>query len=251
MVRKPDGAPAVTAATAKLLDAYRAELLRWNRQISLVSRRDPEQVADTLIRQCLDAFGLWWSASGAALAQGGALRVFDLGSGGGLPGFVWLAQLAAQGVALEATLVEPRAKRAWFLERLGQLPGAPRFAVAAARWGEIVPGGAGPALAADTPILFTLKALRLPEPAILAGLGALPGPARPAAGAIVELVRFQPATGASAKGLARELEVPAPGDVFAADGLACRAGDSRLLTPARRRAEAAGLFVSRHEVVTI
>lgn len=251
MARKPEGAPAVTAATSKLLDAYRTELLRWNRQISLVSRRDPEQVADTLIRQCLDAFGLWWSASGATLVQGGALRVFDLGSGGGLPGFVWLAQLAALGVAVEATLVEPRAKRAWFLERLVQLPGAPRFAVAEARWGEIAPGEPGPATAADTPILFTLKALRLPEPVILAGLGALVGPARPAAGATVELVRFQPATGASVKGLARELEVPAPGEVVGVDGMGFRAVGCRLLTPARRRAEAAGLFVSRHEVVTL
>jgi hypothetical protein len=135
MARRDDKAP-LDGRTRELLGAYRAELLRWNQQINLLSRRDAEGTADTLIRQCLDAFEMWWLASGAELTAGGALRLFDLGSGGGLPAFVWLAQLKARGVVTRATLVEPRAKRAWFLERLTHLPGAPAFEVVASRWGD-------------------------------------------------------------------------------------------------------------------
>ncbi|MBK7190711.1 MAG: class I SAM-dependent methyltransferase [bacterium] len=135
MARRDDKAP-LDGRTRELLGAYRAELLRWNQQINLLSRRDAEGTADTLIRQCLDAFEMWWLASGAELAAGGTLRLFDLGSGGGLPAFVWLAQLTSRGVATRATLVEPRAKRAWFLERLTHLPGAPAFEVVASRWGD-------------------------------------------------------------------------------------------------------------------
>lgn len=247
----------VSARTRELFEAYRGELLRWNRQINLLTRRDPEEAADTLIRQCVGAFDLWWDASGQALVgAGGALRVYDLGSGGGLPGFVWLTLLAEQGVAASAALVEPRAKRAWFLERLARLPGGPPFAVFAARWGESVAPGAVLALAggagAETPILFTLKALRLPEAAILGGLSTAEPVLRPAAGVAVELVRFQPTVGVTAAKLSRALEIPAPGERFQAGGWTFEAGARRLLVPTKRgqrSATAAGLMVSRHVAV--
>lgn len=232
---------------AGLLATYRAELLRWNRQINLLSRRDTAAAADRLIAQCADAFDLWWGADGAELVAGGRVRWFDLGSGGGLPAFVWLALLAGRGVAVEATLVEPRTKRAWFLERLARLPGAPDFRVVAARWGE----GAYPVVSADeSPILFTIKALRLPESAVLGGLeAAVPASAR-APGGEIGIVRFQPAENVTAAELAAELEVPAAGEAFACGGLGFRSFGGRYLAPQGAegvRVGAAALFVTRHQ----
>lgn len=230
---------------APTFEAYRAELLRWSRQINLLSRRDPGATADALIAQCVDAFAMWWEASGARLASGGALRMFDLGSGGGLPAYVWLSLLAERGVAVSAVLVEPRAKRAWFLERLRQLPGAPTYAVAAGRWGEVaVPPGGAP----DAPILFTLKALRLTESAVLAGLGAFPGGVPPAPGCNIELVRFRPAARDSSARLARELGIPAEGTPFRAGALSLESVSCRLRLPEAPGPDAAGLLVSRHVV---
>lgn len=250
MTRPLDPIPGLPPATAAWLAAYRAELLRWNRQISLVSRREPERVADALLRQCVDAFEMWWESSGAQLVAGGSLRLFDLGSGGGLPAMAWLAMLAARGVDCEAVLVEPRAKRAWFLERVGQLAGAPPFRVVAARWGE---AGADRAQAAaqsgagrEAPIVFTLKALRLTEPAVLDGLATWFGAPGLPSGLPVEIVRFQPAVRAAQAVLARELEIPAPASCFEAGGREFRADESRLLLPGTAGPDAAGLLVSRH-----
>lgn len=242
------GRPLAGPTTATLL-AYRDELLRWNRQINLVSRRQPEAVADQLIRQCVGAFDRWWEASGSRLTGPAArLRVFDLGSGGGLPAFVWLALLRERGVAATATLVEPREKRAWFLERLARLPGAPTYDVVAARWGE----AAVAPVAADGAILFTLKALRLSESAILGGLAVAAGDVPPPAGAGIDIVRFQPTEGVTAAGLAATLETPAAGTEHGAGFWRFRAGGASLLLPSPAAPDAAlgaGLFVTTHEVL--
>lgn len=248
MIPPLDPVPGCPPATAAWLAAYRAELLRWNRQISLVSRREPERVADALLRQCVDAFAMWWEQSGAQLATGGRLRLFDLGSGGGLPAMAWLALLAARGVICDATLVEPRAKRAWFLERVGQLPGAPPFRVVAARWGEAGEAGAAAVAGAgrEAPIVLTIKALRLVEDVVLGGLAAwFEAPVLPE-GVPVEIVRFQPAVRVAQAVLARDLEIPAPETAFAAGGRGFRAAASRLLLPVAAGPDAAGLLVSRH-----
>lgn len=271
MATTPEWGLPVAPATAGLLAAYRGELLRWNRQINLVSRRDPEGTATALIGQCAEAFGLWWEASGAALAGGaagggrapggGALRVFDLGSGGGLPALVWLALLAERGVAARATLVEPRQKRAWFLERLRRLPGAPAYEVVAAPWGADDAGDGAAAGRADatapdaTPILFTLKALRLTESEVLAPLPGALADARVAAGRIVEIVRFQPGEGVDAGGLARDLGIPEPGAAVTWGGTTWGPEGHALLRPgpggaARAGVAAAALLVSRHRALT-
>lgn len=240
------GGPAGPTGPSQLLVDYRAELLRWNQQINLLSRRDTPAAADLLIAQCVDAFDLWWAGAGADLAAGGSLRWFDLGSGGGLPAFVWLALLVGRGVAVEATLVEPRAKRAWFLERLARLPGAPAYRVAAARWGEGSPAGTGGVAA---PILFTLKALRLSEAAILGGLdAAVPAPG-PAAGTRIDIVRFQPAVGVTAEALARDLGVPAAGTAWMCGERGYRSEGGRYLAPAVPATGSAGLFVTGHRVL--
>lgn len=236
----------LAADTTQVLSAYRGELLRWNRQINLVSRRDPEAIAEGLIRQCVGAFDRWWEASGSELVgPAAALRVFDLGSGGGLPAFVWLTLLKERGVRARATLVEPREKRAWFLERLGRLSGAPEYDVIAARWGEaaIAP------VAEESAILFTLKALRLSESAILGGLAVAAGAPPPRPGAGIDIVRFQPTAGVTVAGLAAVLETPPAGARHGAGFWNFESRGARLLMPAAGAPDAgygAGLFVSRH-----
>ncbi len=235
--------------SAAALVAYRDELLRWNRQISLVSRRQPEAVADGLIRQCVGAFDRWWVASGSALVGPGArLRVFDLGSGGGLPAFVWLVLLREKGVAVTATLVEPREKRAWFLERLGRLPGAPAYDVVPARWGE----AAVATVAGDSAILFTLKALRLSESAILGGLAVAAGAGGAPVGTGIDIVRFQPTEGVTTAGLAAALEAPPVGAAHGAGFWRFEARGAQLLQPAAQDPDVAfgaGLFVTSHAVL--
>jgi hypothetical protein len=241
-----DAGRPLAADTVQVLGAYRNELLRWNQQINLVSRRNPEAVAEGLIRQCVGAFDRWWDASGAELVGPTAtLRVFDLGSGGGLPAFVWLALLKERGVRARATLVEPREKRAWFLERLGRLRGAPEYDVIAARWGEaaITP------VAEESAILFTLKALRLSESAILGGLAVAAGAPPPRPGVGIDIVRFQPTEGVTVAGLAAALETPPAGARHGAGFWSFESRGSRLLVPARAAPDAsygASLFVSRH-----
>lgn len=236
----------LAADTTQVLGTYRAELLRWNRQINLVSRRDSEAVAEGLIRQCVGAFDRWWEASGAELVGPTAtLRMFDLGSGGGLPAFVWLELLKERGVKARATLVEPREKRAWFLEHIGRLPGAPGYDVLTARWGE----AAVAAITDETAILFTLKALRLSESAILGGLAVAAGAPPPSPGVGIDIVRFQPTTGVTAAGLAASLETPPAGARHGAGFWNFESRGSRLLVPAAATPDAAhgaGLFVSRH-----
>lgn len=273
MATTPEWGLPLAPAMARLLGAYRGELLRWNRQINLLSRRDPEGTASALIRQCAAAFALWWGASGARLAggaaeggpaptpaaAGGALRVFDLGSGGGLPAFVWLALLAERGVAVRATLVEPRQKRAWFLERLRRLPGAPAYDVVAAPWdaGAAAVAVVGGEAAADTaPILFTLKALRLSETSVLAPLPAALGAGGVAAGRAVEIVRFQPDADLDVAALARELGIPAAGAVPATGEVAWASEGHTFLVPgadgpAAAAVAAAALLVSRHRAAAV
>jgi rhodanese-related sulfurtransferase len=69
---------------------------------------------------------------------------------------------------------------------------------------------------------------------------------------LVEVARFQPTVGVTAAKLSRALEIPAPGERFAAGGLAFEAGERRLLVPTKRgqrSATAAGVLVSRHVAV--
>ena len=172
------------------LGAYAAEVVRWNRQINLVSRQDSARRVDELVSQCRIAgavlgdeiLGDWDTVEPTAY--------FDLGSGGGLPGIVWHLLFGERFPALCTTLVEPREKRAWFLERQAVLaPGRP-LAVHCGRWGE----GPGPAVGTPAPgqILISLKALHLPDPVVLQGLEPAPGSAALAAGARIVIARFYP-----------------------------------------------------------
>jgi 16S rRNA (guanine527-N7)-methyltransferase len=105
------------ARLAALL-AYRDELARWGRVHNLTSVLDPERMVPVHL---LDSLAL------APLLRDG--RIADIGSGGGLPGL----PLAIADAALAVTLVEPRAKRALFLEHVVRKLGLANVIVERAR----------------------------------------------------------------------------------------------------------------------
>ena len=90
------------------LTAYRDELARWGRVHNLTAVLDPARMVPVHL---LDSLAL------APLVRGRTLA--DIGSGGGLPGI----PLAIADPDLAVTLVEPRAKRALFLEHVVRLLG--------------------------------------------------------------------------------------------------------------------------------
>lgn len=85
--------------------AYRDELARWNRVHNLSGIRDPERMVPVHL---LDSLAL------APFVRG--RRLADVGSGGGLPGL----PLALLYPELEVVLIEPRAKRALFLDHVAR-----------------------------------------------------------------------------------------------------------------------------------
>lgn len=90
-------------ATQRRLLAYRDELARWGRVHNLTAVLDPAEMVPVHL---LDSLALLPLIRGDTLA--------DVGSGGGLPGL----PLAIAQPALAVTLIEPRTKRALFLEHV-------------------------------------------------------------------------------------------------------------------------------------
>jgi 16S rRNA (guanine527-N7)-methyltransferase len=106
--RLPDLVPRVDLDSLKI---FLEELLSWNPRLGLISKQDSCHVAARLLRR---SAALWdFVAEKAGLEQGTA-RVVDIGSGGGFPGVVW--KLLAPN--LRIVLLERKARRAFFLERL-------------------------------------------------------------------------------------------------------------------------------------
>jgi hypothetical protein len=188
------------------LAAYADRIRRWNRQINLVSRQDTDERLNSLFRQCVEGFRALLADQENTLGAG-PVRYFDLGSGGGLPGIIWHHLLDTCGLRPDTTLVEPRIKRAWFLERLNQLPGILPFSVLTGRWGDPLPEIEEPDGA--RPVLISLKALHLTDPEVLGGL------VRVSAGSSscpVLIARFYPPDQMLDADLAAHLEWPAPAD---------------------------------------
>ena len=115
------------AELCQRLLAYRDELARWNQVHNLSGVKDPERMVAVHL---LDSLAL------APLVRGE--RLADVGSGGGLPGM----PLALLRPDLEVVLIEPRAKRALFLDHVVRTLGAGNVIVERSR-AEDVPAGGG------------------------------------------------------------------------------------------------------------
>ncbi len=221
---------------------FQQEMVRWNRQINLVSRKGTlGRVAD-LIGQCREA---WAGLSGVELGgwdKEDPVWYFDLGSGGGLPGYVWHQLLAARFDNLQTWLVEPREKRAWFLERLNKIAPEQPHQVWNARWGES-PAAGGPA---PSRVLISMKALRLSDPVVLAGLDVARGESALPEGGVVAIARFYPPKQQWTPGLVEELEIASE---------AMTIGDyiyspirQQVISPKSKHPTAASLVLSVYEV---
>lgn len=167
--------------SVKLINAFREDLLRWNRQINLVSRQETEDRLKGLFNQCAGGVGSILNHLDFSVEEvppRPQLFYFDLGSGGGLPGVVWHILFSDQFDEVKSWLVEPREKRAWFLKRLNRIPDMPPFGVLHGRWGDVCISdmeftGSG----AEIPVVvISLKALYLDDTEVLKGLfGAFSG----------------------------------------------------------------------------
>jgi len=221
---------------------FQQEVVRWNRQINLVSRQDTLRRVADLISQCRAAWLELEKAECQDWDRDERVWYFDLGSGGGVPGYVWHQLLAARFAQLNTWLVEPREKRAWFLERLNRI--APRcpLQVWCARWGETPLGEAPPPMN----IVISLKALRLTDPAVLAGLArAAAGLAEFTGGRLV-IARFYPPQQAWTTELRADLAFPGEpvrvaGGIFAPDR-------QRILALRAAGAKGASLVLSTYRI---
>ena len=226
-------------AISRILRDFKVQLLRWNPQINLVSRQSTDQRIDSLILQgmagieaVLDHLGVRDESAEDGATQ--ALNYFDLGSGGGMPGIVWHCRLAELGLSPATCLVEPRTKRAWFLERLGGLRGMERFSVLCERWGDDFGEDAPPCPKLEVSaaqedgslsrqggnILISLKALKLTDKQILAGLGRIVLDSElDWENRCLLIARYYPPGQTLDSELTSELGIPAPGSSLDGPGL--------------------------------
>ena len=109
----------VTSEQAGALEAHYELLLRWNRVVNLTSIRD---VRETVERHYCEALFL------AARLPEGALRIADLGSGPGFPGF----PIAIMRPDCTVTLIESHQRKAVFLREASRKVG--NICVAAERF---------------------------------------------------------------------------------------------------------------------
>jgi 16S rRNA (guanine527-N7)-methyltransferase len=107
-------------SAAPALLHFTAALSGDNDRFGLIGREDAASPARILQRHILDSVAPWRVLAGL-IAESGRRRLYDLGSGPGLPGIPLAFVLGAAGTALtETVLVERRGKRVTFL--MGILP---------------------------------------------------------------------------------------------------------------------------------
>ncbi len=96
-----------------LLRTFLEELLDWNPQLGLVSKRETPFVTAYVIRRCVE---MWDFIVDHARdnARDEPRDIADIGSGAGFPGLIW--KLMTPG--LRVTLIERKDRRAFFLERV-------------------------------------------------------------------------------------------------------------------------------------
>ena len=89
--------------TEQLLE-YTQELIRWNRRINLTGAKSEAQFIEGPLFDAMTLIPVWTESS----------SFVDIGSGGGLPGIPAMLMRPIEN----ATLVEPRSKRAVFLRHI-------------------------------------------------------------------------------------------------------------------------------------
>jgi 16S rRNA (guanine527-N7)-methyltransferase len=99
-----------------LLRTFLEELLAWNPQLSLVSKRETPSVTTHVIHRCIE---MWDFAANYATERSHdtPLDIADIGSGAGFPGLIWKLMVPD----LRVTLIERKDRRAFFLERVAGL----------------------------------------------------------------------------------------------------------------------------------
>ena len=112
------------AATADKLLGYLALMQRWNKVYNLSALRDPAEILTHHLLDCLAVL-----PSLRRHAQGRALRILDVGSGGGLPGVV----LAIMQPDWSITCVDAVAKKASFVRQVAGDLGLPNLRAVHAR----------------------------------------------------------------------------------------------------------------------
>lgn len=180
----------------RALSRFRSEVLRWNASFNMISRIDTESRLEALIDESLASFGV---LSGEVLGGSNPvlqdsprrIQYVDLGSGAGFPGMLWHLLWGLSGIPdtdhAGSLLVEPRDKRAWFLEYAASLLELEGLRVGMDQWGRRV-GLRSDDDSGQITGLVTLKALHLTDEAILAGWRRYRGAAKDA----LVICRFHP-----------------------------------------------------------
>ncbi|MGW8308606.1 MAG: 16S rRNA (guanine(527)-N(7))-methyltransferase RsmG [Achromobacter pulmonis] len=127
------GLQADAAATAKLFD-YLAQMQRWNRTYNLTAIRDPQQM---LVQHLFDSLAAVGPFSAALGAPGTPAKVYDVGSGGGLPGVV----LAIMRPEWSVTCVDAVEKKTAFVRQMSGVLALPNLQARHARIETLEPAG--------------------------------------------------------------------------------------------------------------
>ncbi|AKP92747.1 16S rRNA (guanine(527)-N(7))-methyltransferase RsmG [Achromobacter ruhlandii] len=127
------GLQADAAASAKLLD-YLAQMQRWNRTYNLTAIRDPRQM---LVQHLFDSLAAVGPFSQALGAPGTPAKIYDVGSGGGLPGVV----LAVMRPEWSVTCIDAVEKKTAFVRQMTGTLALPNLQARHARIETLEPAG--------------------------------------------------------------------------------------------------------------
>ncbi|MFY2610022.1 16S rRNA (guanine(527)-N(7))-methyltransferase RsmG [Achromobacter ruhlandii] len=127
------GLQADAAASVKLLD-YLAQMQRWNRTYNLTAIRDPRQM---LVQHLFDSLAAVGPFSHALGAPGTPAKIYDVGSGGGLPGVV----LAVMRPEWSVTCIDAVEKKTAFVRQMTGTLALPNLQARHARIETLEPAG--------------------------------------------------------------------------------------------------------------
>lgn len=105
---------ALSGGTLERLLAYLALLRKWNAAYNLTALRQPEQMRIQHLADCLAVVEPLRRQAAARSDRAAALRILDVGSGGGLPGVV----LAIIDAAWDVSCIDTVGKKAAFIRQV-------------------------------------------------------------------------------------------------------------------------------------